>query len=141
MCHSKEENRNLAIKKLQQDIHNSPLHCFGQHQACSPDYCKIAKSKLTSENTTADPSSDSSLIPDDIQSDLDVDDTISNIIDNEITFWQDATNNENETEEMLSQPSVVDQQMLYDIQVCAQRLVGKAAHLIGKYKNKIMIVQ
>ena len=93
---SKEENRNLAIKKLQQDIHNSPLHCFGQHQACSPDYCKIAKSKLTSENTTADPSSDSSLIPDDIQSDLDVDDTISNIIDNEITFWQDATNNENE---------------------------------------------
>ena len=42
---------------------------------------------------------------------------------------------------MLSQPSVVDQQMLYDIQVCAQHLVGKAAHLIGKYKNKIMIVQ
>ena len=47
-------------------------------------------------------------------------------------FWEDTTNDDIEAEETPSQPPVVNQQMLYDIQACARCLVGKAAHLIGK---------
>ena len=48
-------------------------------------------------------------------------------------FWEDTTNDDIEAEETPSQPPVVNQQMLYDIQACARRrLVGKAAHLISK---------
>ena len=105
-----------------------PLHCFELHQACSPDYCKVAKSKLTSVVTVAQ-SIDSSLesisivfstelSPDEGSTNLVVN-NIHDIIDNQITFWEET-------------PSQLDQQLLYDIQACARRLVGKAAHLIGK---------
>ena len=57
---NKEQNRSMAIKNLQEDIYNGPFHCFGLHQACSPDYCKVAESKLTSVVTVAQ-STDSSL--------------------------------------------------------------------------------
>ena len=37
---SQESDKAQAVKKLQQDLQNSPLHCFGCHSNCSPDYCK-----------------------------------------------------------------------------------------------------
>ena len=40
---SQEADKVQAVKKLQQDLLNSPLHCFGSHSNCSPDFCKTAK--------------------------------------------------------------------------------------------------
>ena len=40
---SKENNHPKAIKKLQKDLINGPLHCFGYHEKCSTDFCKTAK--------------------------------------------------------------------------------------------------
>ena len=37
---SQETDKIQAVKKLQHDLLNSPLHCFGIHSKCSPDYCK-----------------------------------------------------------------------------------------------------
>ena len=43
MC-SKESDQNQAITSLQRDLMNGPLHCFGQHQRCSPDLHSISSS-------------------------------------------------------------------------------------------------
>ena len=40
---SQEADKVQAVKKLQQDLLNSPLHCFGSHSNCSPDFCKTAR--------------------------------------------------------------------------------------------------
>ena len=48
---SKENNRPEAIKKLQKDLINGPLHCFGYHEKCSTDFCKTAKKLNTSDLT------------------------------------------------------------------------------------------
>ena len=42
---SKETNRAEAIKKLEKDLLNGPLHCFGFHDKCSTDFCKTAKAQ------------------------------------------------------------------------------------------------
>ena len=38
---SKESNKHKAAELLQEDILNSPLHCFGSHHKCKADYCKL----------------------------------------------------------------------------------------------------
>ena len=90
---SKEETRSTAIKKLQKEM--VPLHCFGLHQACRPDYCKTTKSKLTStENSSADTSKSPtakstptiSSADESTATDLEVD-GITDIVEREITFW------------------------------------------------------
>ena len=40
---SKEPDRSSAIAKLQKDLMDAPLHCFGDHSKCSTDYCKQPK--------------------------------------------------------------------------------------------------
>lgn len=47
---SKEVDFNKAVKLLQQDLVNGPLHCFGHHEHCSPDFCTTAHQKRTSTN-------------------------------------------------------------------------------------------
>ncbi len=44
--HSKEPDRKKAIKLLERDLINGPLHCFGLHDNCSPDFCSTVKEKL-----------------------------------------------------------------------------------------------
>ena len=48
---SQEQGRPRAISKLQKDLINSPLHCFGCHEKCSPDFCKTVQQ--SNHNTTA----------------------------------------------------------------------------------------
>ena len=40
---SKETDKAKAAALLQADIMNSPLHCFGSHHNCKPDYCKVVR--------------------------------------------------------------------------------------------------
>ena len=102
---SKEENKSTAIKLLQEDLHNGPLHCFGIHGKCKPDYCKIVQNRqaqltnsgvspiqvasipdsppVCSESLSADSSID------------DVSDDIADIVEQEIAFWNDATSDDN----------------------------------------------
>ena len=41
--HSQEADKLQAVKKLQHDLLNSPLHCFGCHWNCSPDFYKTVQ--------------------------------------------------------------------------------------------------
>ena len=43
---SKEPDRAKAIKQLEKDFINGPLHCFGQHDKCGPDFCSTAREKV-----------------------------------------------------------------------------------------------
>ena len=51
---SKEENKHKAVRLLEQDLVNGPLHCFGYHQKCSLDFCKVAQSKAKSHSIPSD---------------------------------------------------------------------------------------
>ena len=42
---SQEVDKAQAVQKLRQDLQNSPLHCFGCHSNCSPDYCKTVQNQ------------------------------------------------------------------------------------------------
>ena len=42
---SKESDQKKAVKLLERDLINGPLHCFGQHNHCSPDFCTAAREK------------------------------------------------------------------------------------------------
>ena len=45
-CDFNAESRGWSSTKLQRDLLNSPLHCFGCHQNCSPDFCKTVRQQL-----------------------------------------------------------------------------------------------
>ena len=59
---SQEQDRSVAISKLQKDLMNGPLHCFGYHTKCSPDFCKTAQqsNNITNATSTRIPSQPSS---------------------------------------------------------------------------------
>ena len=40
---SKESDSAKALVSFRNDLINGPLHCFGIHKHCSPDFCKTAK--------------------------------------------------------------------------------------------------
>ena len=42
---SKESDRKNGIKLLERDLINGPLHCFGEHVRCSPDFCTTVREK------------------------------------------------------------------------------------------------
>ena len=46
---SKEPDVNIALQLLERDLINVPLHCFGHHNRCSPDFCLAAKNRLQQE--------------------------------------------------------------------------------------------
>lgn len=53
---SKDSDQKRAVQLLQHDLRNGPFHCFGYHQKCSPDYCRVAKKQresVVSESTPA----------------------------------------------------------------------------------------
>ncbi len=137
---SKEENKTTAIKLLQEDLHNGPLHCFGMHSNCRPDYCKVqlASTQIPADTSPAEQESQAEdCIPPSTSSTCSTESTdIVNIIDREITFWNDATCDENTNDDssarITSAEAVVDQRMIYDIQNITRRLVSKAPYLIGK---------
>ncbi len=50
-----------AVHQLEEDLINGPRHCFGYHDKCSPDYCKVASEKSlhgssSGETTSENPS-------------------------------------------------------------------------------------
>ena len=47
---SMESDKRAATQKLQHDLHNSPLHCFGIHDACSTDFCKTAQQRVREQH-------------------------------------------------------------------------------------------
>lgn len=54
---SQETDRPKAIKRLERDLINGPLHCFGCHEKCSADFCKTVQEKgdkTASDNTSAE---------------------------------------------------------------------------------------
>ena len=159
MC-SKENNRPEAIKKLQKDLINVPLHCFGYHEKCSTDFCKTAKklntSDLTHTNLPATSHSNSnteetvtSAISDNNHCDIpevaaadedntevtvDHNDNIIEIISDLQEAWHDATDDSN-LEEVRDIPAApphtpLDNSMICDIQRIASRLVAKAPQLM-----------
>jgi hypothetical protein len=42
---SKNEDQRKAVRLLEQDLINGPFHCFGYHQRCSIDFCKVARKR------------------------------------------------------------------------------------------------
>ena len=50
---SLEADKVQAVKKLQQDLLNSSLHCFVSHSNYSLDYCKLPNNS-SSENSNSD---------------------------------------------------------------------------------------
>ena len=43
---SKECDTSQALRSLEKDLVNGPLHCFGHHDHCSNDFCSTAREKL-----------------------------------------------------------------------------------------------
>ena len=56
---SKETDRKKAIKSLERDLINSPLHCFGQHDHCSTNFCSTAREKAQQQSSSVLQSSSS----------------------------------------------------------------------------------
>ena len=46
---SQGSDRAQQIKKLEKDLINGPLHCFGYHAKCSPEFCRTAQNKQQSQ--------------------------------------------------------------------------------------------
>ena len=53
LMRSQESDKLQAVKKLQHDLLNSPLHCFGCHSNCSPDFCKTVQQHQQQSNNQA----------------------------------------------------------------------------------------
>ena len=161
---SKENNRPEAINKLQKDLINGPLHCFGYHEKCSTDFCKTAKklhasdlkdtnlhatsnsSRNTTETITNVTNNNNCHIPevaivdeDNTEGILDHNDNITEIISDLQEAWHDATDDSN-LEEVRDIPAApphthLNNSMICDIQRIASRLVAKAPQLIGKIRT------
>ena len=56
---SNESNRCEAIIKLEKDLLNSPLHCFGYHSKCSVDFCTTEKELAHTPSSSGDDSNSS----------------------------------------------------------------------------------
>ena len=67
---SKEDDRSKALQSLERDLINGPMHCFGHHDHCSPDFCSTARERVQqptvsegeAESNDADDEVDSTLI-------------------------------------------------------------------------------
>ena len=59
---NQEPDTKKAMKLLERDLVNGPLHCFGFHSRCSTDFCKVARernqaNRIADDSQTNDPSS------------------------------------------------------------------------------------
>ena len=43
---SKEDDKSKALRSLEKDLINGPMHCFGHHHHCSPDFCSTARERI-----------------------------------------------------------------------------------------------
>ena len=51
---SKDADQCKAVRLLEQDLINGPCHCFGYHQNCSLDFCKVAQKRAESASNPSD---------------------------------------------------------------------------------------
>ena len=51
---SKDADQRKAVRLPEQDLINGPLHCFGYHQNCSLDFCKVARKRAGSASNRSD---------------------------------------------------------------------------------------
>ena len=118
---STEPNKQKAIAQLRKDLDNGPLHCFGIHTNCSPDFCKTkqtpSESNVSGENTFDG---------------VEESDDVGEIINQEYRAWRDATD-DTEDNAITSSPTDVDSRMICDIRELSSRLVAKAENLLGEY--------
>ena len=54
---SKEKDVKKALAALKHDLKNGPLHCFGFHDHCNPDFCKTAADNQHASTSSRTPSS------------------------------------------------------------------------------------
>ena len=57
---SKEADRNQALRSLERDMINGPLHCFDHHHRCCPDFCTTAKERLQLPSSSSNDREDES---------------------------------------------------------------------------------
>ena len=123
---SAERDRKQAIQQLRRDLSNGPSHCFGIHDKCSADYCKVKSGKGVLHHLDDQCTSDS----EDVETDSTSFNVVVDIANQEITSWMDATDDTG-IEVLPQTTQSIDPQMLCDIQCIAGRLVAKAEYLIG----------
>ena len=58
---SKEADRRKGASLLQDDIINGPMHCFGSHHKCRPEYCKTVRSRCNTTSNSVNSPSDTTL--------------------------------------------------------------------------------
>ena len=153
---SNEKNQREAIIKLEKDLLNGPLHCFGYHSKCSIDFCTTAKelAQLTDQSITNISSGDdgnssgSSYTMDtsneediscSISTDISMDqqDDLEDVVMEMQQEWNDATDDtnleavKNVPAATTTTPSVQEEAIICDVQRILGRLVGKASQLLG----------
>ena len=115
---STEPNKQKAIAQLGKDLNNGPLHCFGIHNNCSPDFC-ITKQTPSKSNVSGENTFDG----------VEESDDVEEIINQEYRAWIDATD-DTKYNAISSSP---DSRVICDIRELSSRLVAKAENLLGKY--------
>ena len=125
---SLETDRRKAVHLLQRDLENSPLHCFGIHRNCSPDYCKTAQQSLSSSLPPTHPTRDPEA--DEIDNNYEADE-LATIADQQYQEWRDATD-DTDYQVPASSTEKIDEKMICDIKELTNRLVAKADNLLGK---------
>ena len=153
---SNEKNQREAIIKLEKNLLNGPLHCFGYHNKYSIDFCTTAKelAQLTDQSITHISSGDdgnssgssykmdtsneediSCSISTDIS--MDQQDDLEDVVMEMQQEWNDATDDTNlETVKNVpaattTTPSDQEEAIICDVQRILGRLVGKASQLLG----------
>ena len=54
ILHSREKNQpETIVMKLERDLLNGPLHCFGYHSKCISDFCTTVKVKQLAQYTSS----------------------------------------------------------------------------------------
>lgn len=56
---SRETDKKIALASLRRDLCNGPLHCFGLHDSCSPDFCISARERIQKATSLSLPPSTS----------------------------------------------------------------------------------
>ena len=167
---SMESDKKAAVQKLQHDLHNSPLHCFGIHDNCSTDFCKVAQQRasgsadstvtldldsdlrpppptrsVTPAFSSTQPTSSATDMGSSSSSEDDSDSSLQTILtvsQEQEEAWDDALD-ETDFEDIRSTPQAqqkVDPMMLCDIQRVIVRLVSKSEQLLGETKTIIVSV-
>lgn len=56
---SRETDKKIALASLRRDLCNGPLHCFGLHDSCSPDFCISTRERIQKATSSSLPPSTS----------------------------------------------------------------------------------